>query len=64
MFRSNGKEEIMGSLMNIVEQCEENEREYERRGEVSRDRDINLGWLEASRFFFSNFDITEKTINE
>ena len=53
----------MCSLMNIVEQCEENEREYERRGEVSRDRDINLGWLEASRFFFSNFDITEKTIN-
>ena len=53
----------MGSLMNIVEQCEENEREYERRGEVSRDRDRNLGWLEASRFFFSNFDITEKTIN-
>ena len=54
----------MGSLMNIVEQCEENEKVFKRYGIVSRDRDRNLGWLEASRFFFKNFDVTEKTINK
>ena len=52
----------MGSLKNIVQHLEENEREFERLGVVSRDRDRNLGWLEASRFFYSNFDLTEKTV--
>ena len=54
----------MGSLMNIVEQCEENEKVFKRYGIVSRDRDRNLGWLEASRFFFRNFDVTEKEVRE
>ena len=54
----------MGSLKNILLHCEENEKEYEKYGVVSRDRDINQGWIECCEFFFRNFDITEKTIKE
>ena len=54
----------MGSLKNILLHCEENEKEYEKYGVVSRDRDINQGWIECTKFFFSNFDIEEKTIKK
>ena len=54
----------MGSLKNILLHCENNEKEYERMGLNCRDRDINQGWIECARFFFNNFDVEEKTINE
>ena len=54
----------MGSLKNILLQCEYTEREFERLGIISKDRDINQGWIECCRFFFRNFDIEEKTIKE
>ena len=53
----------MGSLKDILLQCRENEKDYQRYGVISRDRDINRGWIECCEFFFSNFDLTEKTIN-
>jgi hypothetical protein len=52
----------MGSIKNILEQCQRHEEEYAKHGDTSRDRDINRGWIECSKFFFSNFDVTEKTI--
>ena len=54
----------MGSLKNILQHLEENEKEYDRMNINSRDRDINLGWLECTKFFFRNFDIEEKTIKK
>ena len=54
----------MGSLKNILQHLEENEKEYNRMNINSRDRDINQGWIECTRFFFNNFYIEEKTIQE
>ena len=54
----------MGNLKNILIQCQENEKDFERYGVVSRDRDVNRGWIECCQFFFNNFDIREKTVNE
>ena len=54
----------MGSLKNILIQCQENEKDFERYGVVSRDRDVNRGWIECCQFFFNNFDIREKIIND
>ena len=53
----------MGSLKNILLHCKENEKDFEKYGVVSRDRDVNRGWIECCEFFFRNFDLTEKTIN-
>ena len=50
----------MGSLKNILIQCQEVEKVFERYGVVSRDRDVNRGWMECSEFFLRNFDLTEK----
>ena len=54
----------MGSLKNIQLQCQENEKVFAKYGVVSRDRDRNLGWIECSKFFFNNFEITEKQVKE
>jgi len=54
----------MGSLKNILTHCQDNEKEYEKYGIVSRDRDRNKGWIECCEFFFRNFTLTEKTITE
>ena len=54
----------MGSLKDILLQCRENEKDYQRYGVISRDRDINRGWLECCEFFLRNFDLTEKTVDE
>jgi len=56
----------MGSLKNILLQCRENEKEYEKHGINPNDpgRLVNKGWIECSEFFLSNFDLTEKTIDE
>ena len=54
----------MGNLKNILLHCEQNERDFEKHGVVSRDRDINKGWIECCEFLFRNFDITEKTIQK
>jgi|TARA_Y100000034_G_C6540549_1_gene233170 hypothetical protein len=52
----------VGSLKNILTHCQDNEKEYEKHGIVSRDRDRNKGWIECCEFFFRNFTLTEKTI--
>ena len=56
----------MGSLMNILIQCQEHELEYEKYGINPNDpgRLVNKGWIECSKFFLSNFYLTEKTITE
>ena len=54
----------MGSLKNILTHCQDNEKEFAKYGIVSRDRDRNLGWIECCKFFFSNFELIEKTITE
>ena len=54
----------MGSLKEILTLCQENEKDFNRYGVVSRDRDVNKGWIECCEFFLSNFDLTEKTITE
>ena len=54
----------MGNIKNVLLHCQEHEKEYAKRGIVSRDRDINQGWIECSKFFFNNFNVTEKTINK
>ena len=54
----------MGSLKNILLQCQENEKDYERYGVISRDRDVNRGWMECCEFFLRHFDLTEKTVKE
>jgi hypothetical protein len=52
----------MGSLKNILLQCQEAEKVMERDNIISRDRDRNKGWIECCEFFLRNFDLTEKTI--
>ena len=54
----------MGNLKNILLHCRENEKDFDKYGVVSRDRDVNKGWIECCEFFFRNFDMTEKTINK
>ena len=54
----------MGSLKNILLLCKENEKDFEKFGVVSRGRDVNRGWIECCQFFFNNFDIREKIIND
>ena len=54
----------MGSLKNILLHCQENEKDYSRYGVVSRDRDVNKGWIECCEFFLRHFDLTEKQVNE
>ena len=54
----------MGRLKNILLHCQENEREYERMGIHDDGRMINQGWIECCKFFFNNFNITEKTIKQ
>ena len=52
----------MGSLKNILIQCQENEKVFAKYGVTSRDRDRNQGWIECCEFFFRNFELKEKTI--
>ena len=54
----------MGSIKEILTLCQENEKDFNRYGVVSRDRDVNRGWMECCEFFLRNFDLTEKTIQE
>ena len=54
----------MGSLKNILQHLEANQREYEDMGIEDRHSHINQGWLECARFFFRNFDVQEKTIQQ
>jgi len=54
----------MGGLKDILLQCRENEKDYQRYGVISRDRDINRGWLECCEFFLRNFDLTEKEVRD
>ena len=50
----------MGSLKEILLHCQENEKEFAKYEAVSRDRDVNKGWIECCEFFLRNFDLTEK----
>ena len=54
----------MGSLKNILQQCQNHEKKYEEFGVNQNDpgRLINKGWIECAEFFLRNFDLTEKTI--
>ena len=54
----------MGGLKNILLYCQEKEREYERMGIHDDGRMINKGWIECCEFFFRNFDLKEKAIEE
>ena len=54
----------MGSLKNILQHLEANQREYEEMGIEDRHSHINQGWLECARLFFRNFDVEEKTIQQ
>ena len=54
----------MSNIKNILLHCQENEKVFAKHGVVSRDRDRNLGWIECCKFFFSNFELIEKTITE
>ena len=54
----------MGNLKEILTLCQENEKDFNKYGVTSRDRDINRGWMECCEFFLRNFDLTEKTITE
>ena len=54
----------MGSLKEILTLCQENEKDFNRYGVTSRDRDVNRGWMECCEFFLRNFELTEKTITE
>ena len=53
----------MGSLKEILILCQENEKDFSRYEVVSRDRDVNKGWIECCEFFLRNFDLTEKIID-
>ena len=55
---------MMGSLKEILLHCQENEKEFAKYEAVSRDRDVNKGWIECCEFFLRYFDLTEKTIND
>ena len=54
----------MGNLKNILQHCQDNERQYDAFGVNPNDpgRLINKGWIECSEFFLRNFDLTEKTV--
>ena len=54
----------MGSLKNILQQCQHHEKKYDEFGVDTNDpgRLINKGWIECSEFFLRNFDLTEKQI--
>ena len=54
----------MGSVKNILLHCKENEKDFDKHGISSRDRDRNQGWIECCEFFLRNFDLTEKTVDE
>ena len=54
----------MGSIKEILTLCQENEKDFNRYGVTSRDRDVNKGWMECCEFFLRNFELTEKTITE
>ena len=54
----------MGSLKNILIHCQQNEKDFEKFGVVSRARDINQGWIECCKFFLNNFNLTEKEIRD
>ena len=54
----------MGSIKNILQHCQENEKVFAEHKDVSRDRDVNKGWIECCEFFLRNFDLTEKTTDE
>jgi|TARA_R100000049_G_C1858211_1_gene22773 hypothetical protein len=59
----------MGSLKEILIQCQENEKDFKiHAGGMSsgenENRLINLGWIQALRFIEQNFDAEEKTIKE
>ena len=54
----------MGSLKEILIHCKENEKVFAEYQDVSRDRDVNKGWIECCEFFLRNFHLTEKTITE
>jgi len=54
----------MGNLKNILQHCQENEKQYDSFGVNPNDpgRLINKGWIECSEFFLRNFELTEKQI--
>ena len=54
----------MSNLKNILQHCQENEKQYDAFGVNPNDpgRLINKGWIECSEFFLRNFDLTEKQI--
>ena len=56
----------MGNLKNILQHCQENEKQYDAFGVNPNDpgRLINKGWIECSEFFLRNFDLKEKIVNE
>jgi len=54
----------MSSLKEILILCQENEKDFNKYGVTSRDRDVNKGWMECCEFFLRNFELTEKTITE
>ena len=54
----------MSVIKDILIDLETNQKQYEQMGLENRDSYINLGWLECARFFFRNFDVEEKTIQQ
>ena len=54
----------MGSLKEILTLCQENEKDFSKYGVVSRDRDVNKGWMECCEFLLSNFELIEKEVRE
>ena len=56
----------MGNLKNILQHCQDNEKQYREFGVNPNDpgRLINKGWIECSEFFLRNFDLKEKTVKE
>ena len=56
----------MGNLKNILQHCQDNEKQYREFGVNPNDpgRLINKGWIECSEFFLRNFELTEKQIKE
>ena len=56
----------MGSIKNVLIQCQENEKEYQEHGINPSDRGrlINRGWIEALQFVEEHFDIDLKTIQQ
>ena len=54
----------MSSLKEILILCQENEKDFSKYGVVSRDRDVNKGWMECCEFLLSNFELIEKEVRE